>query len=168
MLMEYRAVVAKVDDAVNALTQRVQEHLTCKAGCASCCVDGLSVLPVEAAAIAAHAAQVPTSAPAPRVAPACAFLDDNGWCRIYAVRPLLCRTHGLPLRMNTTTPHASLRIVDDIEVCRLNFSQRAPRADEALDAQRVMALLTVVNARYVEASGVSLERVLLRDLATTT
>lgn len=28
----------------------------------------------------------------------CAFLDDEGSCRVYAHRPYVCRTQGLPLR----------------------------------------------------------------------
>ena len=98
LLAEYRAAVEKIDATVAQLSVRAEGQLACRKGCAQCCVAGLSVLPVEALAIEAHAAATGARAPAPRSDGHCAFLDDTGACSIYAARPVLCRTHGLAMR----------------------------------------------------------------------
>lgn len=170
-LAEYRALVQKVDAAVAATTKRAGDQVTCRSGCSSCCVDGLSVLPVEAFAIAAHvAAHGLTTLRAD--GDACVFLDGDGRCVVYAARPLLCRTHGLPLRTTTTTEQAarsrrSLRIVDDVSVCALNFTGRTPAADESIDADLLLKLLVTVDRRFRLRAAIPDDeaRVALRELA---
>lgn len=158
LLDEYRAVITKVDDAVAVLSARAGDAVTCHRGCDSCCAPGLSVLPVEAENIARH-----LEGRAPIAAGVrddrCAFLDVEGACRIYDVRPLLCRTHGLALKASSSSTStsssssSSLRIVDDVSVCTLNYTQRAPAAAEILDADRLLALLVTVDRRFRTAAG---------------
>jgi hypothetical protein len=69
----------------------------CQKGCSSCCVDDLKVFEVEAEHIRRHHAELLRDA-TPHAEGACAFLDEEGACRIYAERPYVCRTQGLPLR----------------------------------------------------------------------
>ena len=90
------AFYASVDRAVSALEARHREQLHCGHGCSACCVDDLTVFAVEADRIRREAAEVLLQAPGP--SGMCAFLDAAGGCRIYAVRPYVCRTQGLPLR----------------------------------------------------------------------
>jgi hypothetical protein len=184
-LAEYRALVDKVDAAVDAATTRAGDQITCRAGCSSCCVDGLSVLPVEAFAIAAHAA-VHGLAKRRSTGDGCVFLDGDGRCVVYAARPLLCRTHGVPLRTTLAQASASapastsasapastssgargLRIVDDVSVCTLNFTARAPKAEEALDADLLLKLLVTVDRRFRARAALADDdaRVALRELA---
>jgi Fe-S-cluster containining protein len=60
-------------------------------------VDGLTVFFVEAERIRiVHEALLRDGTPHPPGA--CAFLGEAGECRIYADRPYVCRTQGLPLR----------------------------------------------------------------------
>ncbi len=151
LLDEYRAVVKKVDAAVTAIAARAGDAVTCHRGCDSCCAPGLSVLPVEAEHVARHLERFPVDAPGAR-ADRCIFLDDVGACRIYAARPLLCRTHGLALK-TTSSERAALRIVDDVSVCALNYMRRAPAADEILNADTVLALLVTVDRRFRSAAG---------------
>ncbi len=87
---------AVVDELTAPLAARLGGRLQCRSGCAACCVDDLTVFEVEAARIRADFPQVLTEAPRPPGA--CAFLDEAGACRIYAARPYVCRTQGLPLR----------------------------------------------------------------------
>jgi uncharacterized protein len=69
----------------------------CKRGCTSCCSDDLSVFSVESDAIKlAHGPLLALGIP--HAIGACAFLAEDGACRIYAHRPYVCRTHGLPMR----------------------------------------------------------------------
>jgi hypothetical protein len=85
-----------VDAQAAPLHERHAARLQCRRGCAACCVDEITVFAVEAARIRARAAEVLREAP--HAPGACAFLDDAGACRIYAHRPYVCRTQGLPLR----------------------------------------------------------------------
>lgn len=106
-----RGLYEEVAEEVSRLTSRHAERLTCKRGCHDCCVDDLTVFAVEADHIRANAGAVLDEAP--RAEGACAFLDAEGACRIYEVRPYVCRTQGLPLRW----------VEDDAEyrdICPLN------------------------------------------------
>ena len=147
---ELRAAIAKVDAAVEAASERAGDALTCRRGCARCCVAGLSVLPVEAALISAVVRERALPLPGTTTPGMCAFLDAHGDCAIYPARPVVCRTHGLALR---TVPDPARTgavpvLGDDIEVCRLNYTTRAPAPAEILDATRILMLLVTVDRRY--------------------
>jgi uncharacterized protein len=88
---------AVVDEVAAPIAHRHGARLRCRAGCNDCCSDGLTVFPIEAALIARHHADLLATA-SPHADGACAFLDEDGSCRIYAHRPYVCRTQGLPLR----------------------------------------------------------------------
>ncbi len=94
---------------------RVHEthELACQPGCTACCRQDLAVTVVEADAVFAwvreHGA-APQSASRTEVddhsrfeelayGEACAFLGEAGLCTVYEVRPIICRTHGLPLQI---------------------------------------------------------------------
>ena len=155
LLAEYDAVVVKVEAAVAKASSSSSDQLSCRAGCDSCCTAGLSVLPVEAAALQRLLDdQAPTFTA--KGQGFCAFLDVDGRCAVYAARPLLCRTHGLPLKTSSAaaSKRGSLRVVDgDVSVCGLNFTGRAPTAAETLDAEAILQLLVVVDRRYRAAAG---------------
>ena len=167
-LLEHKQALAKIDGAVALAASKAGDALVCERGCSSCCVDGLSVLPVEAALIQASGLRPPPKATAASVM--CAFLDDDGACSIYFVRPVLCRTHGLALRApREQRPSArALRVLgDDVSACELNYAARAPKADEVLDAEKLMMLLVTVDRRYRARAGIAddTSRVPLRELA---
>jgi Fe-S-cluster containining protein len=88
---------AEVDRETRRLHVLHAARLQCKRGCSSCCVDELTVFAVEADHIRRHHEDL-LAAGAPHAEGACAFLDEEGACRIYAERPYVCRTQGLPLR----------------------------------------------------------------------
>ncbi len=159
LLAEYDAVVAKVDAAVTSSSAAAGDQLSCHAGCDSCCVEGLEVLPIEAAALQRFVENNDVEF-TPKGQGHCGFLDERGRCAVYAARPLLCRTHGLPLRMQgagNDVTRGSLRIVDDVAVCGLNFTQRAPQGSEILDATAILKLLVVVDRRYRERVGLPID-----------
>lgn len=108
---------ATVDRALAPLFERHRERLSCGRGCSDCCVDGIAVFAVEAARIrASHGELLETGEPHPRGQ--CAFLDAEGGCRIYAERPYVCRTEGLPLRWYSQADDDSM--VDRRDICPLN------------------------------------------------
>lgn len=143
---ELAAVRQKVDAAVQAIEQRRADDFACKKGCAHCCVGGLTALPVEALSIAAFAESHDLEVSQPDDA-RCVFLDGEGACQVYPVRPLLCRTHGVPLR-GAGEAGRKLRVMNDVTVCELNFTLREPKPEDVLDAQRLQALLVVVDQRF--------------------
>ena len=96
--MEDLEWIARLHDVVDELTAPIAaaHPLSCREGCSGCCTDGLTVFAIEAERIRArHADLLANGEPSET---GCAFLDARGSCRIYEVRPYVCRTQGLPLR----------------------------------------------------------------------
>jgi len=94
---ELRRIHAEVDAKTEALARRHGARLKCGLGCADCCVDDLTVFAVEADRIQRHCGELLRER-SPHPPGRCAFLGQRGECRIYAHRPYVCRTQGLPLR----------------------------------------------------------------------
>lgn len=169
----YRELCARVDAFFARVEARHGGEMRCAAGCDDCCHARLSVTGVEAAVIAAHVAAMAPEARA-RVAalaarpvmdeapPRCAALDDDGRCTIYDARPLVCRSHGVPIRLRAP---GALPVV---QACRLNFTARGPGAADAdcvLDQQTLSAtLLTIDRLHAGETGGEAGSRVELVDL----
>jgi Fe-S-cluster containining protein len=110
------AVHADIDRATRRLHVLHAARLQCRRGCSSCCVDDLTVFDVEAAQVRRHHAELLASG-VPHAAGACAFLDEEGACRIYAERPYVCRTQGLPLRWSEEGSDGAVELRD---ICPLN------------------------------------------------
>lgn len=99
------------------LTELHGPHLNCKKGCDLCCFS-FRVFPVEYYAIANETGLKGTANTHTPIGnhERCAFLH-NGACTIYASRPIICRTHGLPLlNMSQETDEWELSF------CELNFT----------------------------------------------
>ena len=156
---------------------KYESEINCEPGCAQCCTAGLTLLPVEAAFIQAslqdEKAQVGSGE---RLSEShCSCLNAQGLCDIYAHRPLVCRTHGLPLKMadsETQRSPGALRVLgEDTVTCSLNFdSGKKPQAADVLDVAKVYQLLWVVNARFCADQGIANpnERVSMADIAPGT
>lgn len=159
-LIEYVGQLhATVDALVAPLVARHADRLSCRRGCSGCCADGLTVTEVEAARISATHADLLQGA-APHPPGACAFLDADGACRIYASRPYVCRTQGLPLRW---AEERAGQVVEARDICPLNAE------GEPLDALPADACWTLgpVEQRLAAAQAAWGEpdaRVALRDL----
>jgi len=108
---------AEIDARVRPLAERHAARLQCRRGCSACCVDDLTVFEVEAERIVDRHAEL-LRAGAPHPPGACAFLGEAGECRIYDVRPQVCRTQGLPLRW--LVEDAAGEIVERRSICGLN------------------------------------------------
>ncbi len=150
-----------VDRATTALELRHATRLTCTRGCSKCCVDELTVFEAEAERIRETHPELLRDG-TPRAPGACAFLDDEGACRIYEDRPYVCRTQGLPLRW---TERADDTVLEYRDICPLNDDRSDPI--EALDERDCWTigpwesrLLTLESRR---SSG-QVSRVPLRDL----
>jgi uncharacterized protein len=119
-----RHLHAEVDRRAQTLHSRHAARLSCQQGCSGCCVDALTCFEVEADAIArAHPALLAEGIPHPEGR--CAFLDEAGACRIYAQRPYVCRTQGLPLRWIDQVA-GSGELAEYRDICPLNEDGRGP------------------------------------------
>lgn len=126
------ALARNVDGFVERVDARYPGALTCHAGCSDCCLGGLSVTLTEAEAIEALLSTLPPEARERIAARAdaatderCAALEDDGRCGIYAARPLVCRSHGLPIRFDVDAPEgeatAGRRRLTVVDACPKNF-----------------------------------------------
>ncbi|HEY8039870.1 MAG TPA: YkgJ family cysteine cluster protein [Polyangiaceae bacterium] len=153
----YRELVGRVDAFFARVRARHPGELACASGCDSCCHVRPGVTGVEADVVRAFLSAL---APPDRdrlVARArgargdrCAALDEAGRCAIYAARPLVCRSHGLPIR---TRDARSLPVVSS---CHLNFVARGPAAADAdciLDQETLSTVLFAIDAARAGESG---------------
>ena len=162
LIAQYAALCRYCDQAFAAARRRYPDQMRCAKGCAACCILE-TVVPLEAVMIAEYLASRAHSRPMPDEAAAdqCAWLDQAASCRIYPARPIICRTHGLPLRYPDQL---------DPDICPLNLLETFSRDIDpqcVLDAERITTNLLRLNVAFCmligsgEAAG---ERISLRDL----
>ena len=166
LLGNYRSLVARIEAHGARIHGNWTDQLACRSGCSGCCHRALTVFPVEAAAIRDHIARnglpkrvAPADSGPPKVSPLtllgsedarpCAFLDDLGHCRIYPARPLLCRSHGLPV---------AIAQEDGVrgDCCPLNFQDLGLAdlpSEDFLDLDTTNAVLAAVNLAYARTTG---------------
>jgi len=165
----YRELCARVDSFFARVAARHGDDMQCAAGCAGCCRGGLSVTEVEAEEIRAALAALPAETRRRAAARAsvdtrdrCAALEADGRCAIYSARPLVCRSHGLPIRM------ASERGLPVVSACELNFTARGPAAADSdciLDQTTLSVTLGAIAAAHeAETGGHPARRIAIADL----
>ena len=86
----------EVDSKVAVLEKVHQAWMACRKGCCSCCLE-LTVWPVEYYAISEQMKAANWPKPQLNADKECGYLDEAGGCQMYPFRPIICRTHGLPL-----------------------------------------------------------------------
>jgi Fe-S-cluster containining protein len=82
----------------------------------------------------------------------CKFLAKDGSCAIYPVRPVVCRSHGAPIKLSLDDIAAEVS-----DVCPLNFKGVALNTLSEQDHIRLNTLNTIlaaVNEQYVTAAQV--------------
>lgn len=137
------ALHEEIDCEVQQLAARHAPRLQCRRGCGACCLDDLTVTTIEAEGIRrAHPALLSEGKPHPPGR--CAFLGSEGDCRIYAERPSVCRSQGLPLRVVFENVAGELEELRDI--CELNVEGGPPLS--ALDEEDCW-LVGVVELRLI-------------------
>jgi len=141
----YGELTAKIDAFFARVEGRHGVDMQCTTGCSDCCHVRLTITAVEARTIAAHLAVLPAPTRAALAASAraqlpdrCAALDAGGRCQIYDVRPVICRSHGAPIR----TRVGSLPVIQN---CHHNFAHTVPDADCILDQETLSTLTLVVD-----------------------
>jgi Fe-S-cluster containining protein len=148
-LKNYRTLVERVDALAQRIETEFRAQIACRRGCDACCRH-LSLFWVEGVALAQALDALPETA-AERIRERgrraaadgpCPLLED-GVCLLYAARPIICRTHGLPLLAGEGEARR-------IDYCPENFRgiDTLP-AGAVLDLDRLNTTLTAVNALFV-------------------
>jgi hypothetical protein len=166
-LAPYRALLGQVDQLCARIGESFPDQLACRAGCAACCtLQG--VLPVEAASLASAWHRLPEVAAAAlraRLGTAtgeafCPLLTDDR-CPLYAVRPIICRTHGLPLLIEDEHGRR-------VDRCPLNFTGMDTLPGTAvITLDRLNQALVIANHHFLATCfphGGLPDRIPLRDI----
>ncbi len=149
LLVNYYALLDKVDDLCRKTIDKHRKDISCRPGCAACCRH-LTIFPVEGFALAESLAelspgeiesirnQARSSAPSD----SCPLLADDR-CLLYEARPIICRTHGLPILFSSGEQQ-------QVDCCPLNFQgvESLP-GDAVIDLERVNSLLTAINGHFL-------------------
>lgn len=149
-LDQYRLLRNHVDKRIAELMDIHGDNLHCRERCVDCCVN-LTVWPVEFFAILEDlkAAQI---TPVFDGQASCGFLKD-GLCQIYPYRPIICRTHGLPLvYLDEEQDEPAYGVM----FCRKNFQDSDDMAfgpDNTLAMDAVNETLARLHTAFLEVGG---------------
>lgn len=149
LLDNYYQMVARVDALCLGIQEMLAGQITCSAGCSSCCTS-ITLFPVEAAALRAALEALPAlrreeilrhvaeQADGER----CPLLQDHR-CLLYSARPLICRTHGLPIVYSVGNERKA-------DCCPLNLGEgEQPLSGSAIiDIDTLNTLLVAINGLY--------------------
>lgn len=151
----YAELTGKVEAFFDRVRGKYASAIQCAAGCSDCCSVRLSVPQVEAEAIDEALAADPAWAnalaerAATRPAERCAALGDDGACEIYHMRPLVCRSHGIPIRARRPDNRVRLTVVD---ACFKNFRGDVAlddvHADDILDQETLSTVVAGIELAY--------------------
>src|SRR5262245_20888536 len=147
-MSRYSELATKVDAFFARVQSRHGADMLCGSGCHHCCHVRLSITQVEAQAIRDELAgwtnerkQALTSNASAAPADRCAALHE-GRCSIYAARPIVCRSHGAPIRLREA------RSLPVVTACSNNFTAHGPTAadpDCIMDQATLSALVLAVD-----------------------
>lgn len=150
----YINLLQKIDRFCDESVGAYGNDLECRKGCSSCCRH-LSLFPVEALYIRFVMDSLDDEAFEIIRKKAMDLIDepdgecpllDAGLCLLYQVRPIICRTHGLPVLVRAEQGPA-------VDYCPLNFtSGRKLDSKHILDIEQVNTTLVTVNGLFVRAA----------------
>jgi len=163
-LKSYLALVEKVDAFFERVARRYAQKIKCGPGCSDCCRRIISLYPFEidrmmAAAAGLEPAElrgvVRRAQEAQQDPQAACPLLSNDRCLIYEARPIICRTHGLPMLVPGE---------DSLCMCVYNLKGLEHiDGDCVLDLRPVNEILATVNHLLTTGRGKSPERVGVAD-----
>ncbi|MDA3885101.1 MAG: YkgJ family cysteine cluster protein [Candidatus Delongbacteria bacterium] len=144
ILDEFNVFFERTNAKITKIAKIHEKHLVCKKGCTNCCMN-ISVFPIEFYAIGKMLKKAKKKIKLNRHK-RCSFLQDC-LCMIYQFRPILCRTHGLPLSHRDS--HDPSRA--NIAICELNFANKTPKfkSDNVLDMDEINLELYRLNEKFI-------------------
>jgi len=150
----------KVDAVFASIHERQAGQMECRAGCSACCRARLAITRVEETFLRRGLASLPDEKQTELSARTreegremCPALDTDGHCGIYAFRPLICRSYGVPLRHRRAVELVNPPVID---VCDLNFIDTplktlAPR--DVLDQTEIVESLETIDRDFCADNG---------------
>lgn len=149
---KYHEFVARIEEKWRSIHDRHPSSFACQKGCFGCCQKDLTVNQLERDIIRDHLQRSVTLASfeANGKPGYCEFLDGTGACTIFAARPIICRTHGAPVRFKSDQDQI------EVDVCPLNFTgedlHEVP-AEDFFNIDTVNTVLATLNLAYGGAEG---------------
>ena len=142
-----RAAPRRRGPALHQRHEAITDAFRCGPGCASCCHRRIEVFAVEAEPIATELAMLAARDPDlrarirrqaddPEHSQICPLLVEDR-CSVYDARPLICRSHGLPVLVNTDAGPA-------VSVCPLYFDAQEIPGASILNLEALIAPLAVL------------------------
>jgi len=156
-LDNYRQLLTRIDALCKGITDALDEQITCSEGCSSCCT-AITLFPVEAAALCAALEALTDDereAILQHVAEhvdgeRCPLLSHHR-CLLYDARPIICRTHGLPILYSEDDQRR-------LDCCPLNVIEGETLAGSAIiDLDKLNTLLVAVNSLYLSQTDTPAE-----------
>jgi uncharacterized protein len=142
-IKKYLDLRREVDVRCQELSALHADHLACRAGCDQCCMD-FGLLPVEYHAILLEAGDALQHGRNDAGEGECPFLTDHH-CLIYAHRPIICRTQGLPLLFLNDEQW-------ELSACELNFTRFDPEGfsfENTFPQDRFNSMLYLINQEFI-------------------
>lgn len=154
-LRNYFNLVARVDELCAGISTTLQDQITCSEGCSGCCAS-ITIFPVEAVALG-EALEALTEEKTARIRrhvakhageDHCPLLSHNR-CLLYEARPIICRTHGLPILFSEDGNQR-------LDCCPLNLVNEESLPGAAIiDLDRLNTVLVAINALFIKETGAS-------------
>ncbi|PTN09501.1 YkgJ family cysteine cluster protein [Mangrovibacterium marinum] len=144
----YQQFISQVDELAEKLSTLHHNQMQCRKGCDLCCMN-YRIFPVEYYAIQQSLNDKPVET-AGANDNSCIFLKDSV-CQVYAHRPFICRTHGLPLLYLNEEQW-------ELSACELNFREFD---DEEFSAENTFpqdsfnSVLFQINKAFIQANQLS-------------
>jgi uncharacterized protein len=161
----YKQLVCRIDALCQAIQAALGELITCSKGCSSCCT-AITLFPVEAAALQEALDQltepeseaIRSHVEAHKEGERCPLLSHHR-CLLYHSRPIICRTHGLPIIYTEDNLRKS-------DCCPLNMGDaESISGSSVIDLDKLNTLLVAVNSLYLAQQDIveSAERLTIAE-----
>ena len=164
IIEDYREFLEDVDREAARLSELYAKYMVCRKGCSECCTD-LSLLPLEWYALKGQTGS--DNPPRPDGGDErCSLLNTDEACSFYPFRPLICRTHGLPLLYLIEEYDPEGHRVDSSEPewqiswCDLNFTdvdeesmEEIFEPEDVLNMEEWNLKLAALNSEFLETTA---------------
>jgi uncharacterized protein len=157
LLSKYSELIQKIDLLCHEITKKYGIHMQCKHGCASCCLNDLSMTAIEAEFLITNS-KTKNKIAGEITGGECIFLKNNE-CQIYNLRPVVCRTQGFPLTYENNS---------QISICGLNFTDLPEdfvfTGSYIVNMDKVLAILNQLNAEFLKEHSDKTERIKFEEV----
>jgi uncharacterized protein len=158
IFLNYQKLLLKVNEFSSLIIPRYRKHISCDYGCSDCCQQNLNLLPLEYSFLQKGFSLLPE--PIKKIVrnraarglgdhTACLLLG-HGACVLYERRPIICRTHGLPLFIRDADKEKR-------DCCPKNFTSYSlellPQTD-FLHLERLNTILITINRVFASQMGI--------------